>query len=909
MKTANEFRSPFLGIALVAMGVISYEIILMRLFAIESYAAFGYMIISIALMGFGVSGTLITLFQTYFRKHLDWSLYISSILVLPAVAFAWKVGHAIPFVPPNIVQDTRQVTYVAYYYLTLFVPFFFASFYIGLILIGYAKEVNKLYAFDLAGSGIGALLVLGAMFFVHPKYLLLIVLTMVFLGNVLTSGLVTKNARTRLVSIAKFLVSLVVFAIVMLYMSTNAALKLDEYKDLRRAFFAEKVADTKILHESFSPLGLVQIVRNKLDRSAMDIHYQTPELPPVTHGLYIDGSRVAKVAKKLSPKVERYLDYVITSVPYRLVAAPRVLVIGLGGAGSVQEALHHGAAKVVAIEADPQIVKLLRGPLASYNGNLLADSRVKVVIGEGRAFAETTKEKFDLILLERGGGSGMSFSGTKSVGENYMFTVEALRSYLRALSIDGVLAVTQNIANDPDSNAGRIIPSLYAAMRLEYGERDLGRRFLFVRGTNFGIAIMKRSGFDSQEIASLRGYVDKRNWTFSYFPGMKPSEVQKTMLEDRDYYNEIATAVFLAKDHGASFIADYMFDITPTYDNRPYYEAGYHFGNTIPWIRRKLPPNPGWRNIAQNFPPELWSYALLWITLAQALVFGFVIILIPVVTHIFGRLVLLIRKSKGAHKVASTLSPFLDPTGRSESVTRGKLSTVIYFICLGFGFLFMEMLLIQKFTLFLASPLYATSLVLAGILIFSGMGSMYSSRYKDAPKLGIHIAVGAIALTAGIYALALDPILQMFLTLPQWLKIVISLVLLGPISFFLGFPFPLAISHLANDRPTLVPWAWAINGATSVGAIVLATLLSIHFGFKVVFGIVSLVYLLALASFPGREKRLLPSLYFLIPLAACVIVSFVFGFGLYIELISILGAQPRSPRRFSMQWHPPRNND
>ena len=176
MKSERELRSPFLGIALVAMGVISYEIILMRLFSIESYAAFGYMIISIALMGFGVSGTLITLYQTFFRRNLDWMLYISSLLVLPAVALAWRISLAIPFVPPNIIQDTRQVTYVAYYYLTLFVPFFFASFFIGLILVGYAKQVNKLYAFDLAGSGIGALLALGAMFVVHPKYLLLIVL-------------------------------------------------------------------------------------------------------------------------------------------------------------------------------------------------------------------------------------------------------------------------------------------------------------------------------------------------------------------------------------------------------------------------------------------------------------------------------------------------------------------------------------------------------------------------------------------------------------------------------------------------------------------------------------------------------------------------------------------------------------
>lgn len=883
----TSISNPYLGIALVAMGVISYEIILMRLFALESYATFGYMIISIALLGFGLSGIVITQFQAVFRKNIAFWLYVSSLLTIPVIAAARYYSVKIPFVPPSILQDSKQVAYIAQYYLTLFVPFFFASFYVGLALTGYAEKVNRLYAFDLAGSGIGALITLACMYYLHPRYLLLVVLTMIFLGNIITTGIDWSSRRTVLRSTAKLATAVVVFAGVMLYMVRHNTINLSEYKAIQYEFYAKKVSKARIVAESFSPLGYIQVVESKTYRSAIGLSLSAPVNPPSMYGLYVDGDNLGPVSKKLTQAESRYLDYLITSVPYKLLSEPKVLVIGIGGGTTVREALHHGASKVTAVDIDPKMIDMVRHRLRDYTGGLLDDPRVRVVIGEGRSYATTSGRRFDLIMIAGQDGSGMSFAGSPSIGENYVFTVEALKGYLHALSLNGILAITLNIKDDPQSNSGRIIPSMIQAMRELYGDTgDLHKRFMFLRDMSYGTALIKRSGFDSQEIARLRTYCADRSWDLSYFPGITPADVQKNMESDRDYFHEIAQAMFFDKDHGRRFMAGYMFDLSPTRDDRPYFKASFHWTNTIPWIKSTLPKNPGWRNIARNLPVSLWSYALLWITLAQAVLFGLLIVIIPILTHLLGRLALL----AGQHRLARRLSPFLDPTGRSNQATGGKVATIVYFCCLGFGFLIMEMLLIQKFTLFLASPLYATSLVLAGILIFSGLGSMYSQRYAESGEMGIHMAAGAIALTCGIYAIALDPILEMFLTLPQGAKIAISMLLLGPISFFLGLPFPMAIRALVSDRPNLIPWAWAINGATSVSAIVLATLLSIHFGFKTVFTIVALLYLLALASFPTCAKRHVALLYFLVPLCASVALTLYFDrFGAYFELVSILG--------------------
>ena len=177
-----------------------------------------------------------------------------------------------------------------------------------------------------------------------------------------------------------------------------------------------------------------------------------------------------------------------------------------------------------------------------------------------------------------------------------------------------------------------------------------------------------------------------------------------------------------------------------------------------------------------------------------------------------------------------------------------------YFLAIGFAFMFVEIAFIQKFLLLLSHPLYAVAVVLCSFLLFAGLGSRYSGRLRtDAtgpfrrPVTGAVAAIGAFSL---IYLVVLPGLFRLLLTLPDALKISFSIVLIAPLAFAMGMPFPLGLARTAGRAPSLVPWAWGVNGCASVVAAILATLLAIHVGFGVVVVLAVLLYALAAATFP-----------------------------------------------------------
>src|SRR5262249_17453235 len=185
----------------------------------------------------------------------------------------------------------------------------------------------------------------------------------------------------------------------------------------------------------------------------------------------------------------------------------------------------------------------------------------------------------------------------------------------------------------------------------------------------------------------------------------------------------------------------------------------------------------------------------------------------------------------------------------------------LYFLAIGFAFLFIEIASIQRFVLFLGHPVYAIPVVLCGFLFFAGLGS------GIAPKLTAHLealrarsiqrspigsadplfrcfarvrhpalalAVAGIGAAALIHVVLVLPLFRWLMPLPGALKIAVSLVLIAPLALFMGMPFPLALTRVAAARSALVPWAWGINGCASVLSAVLGILLAMSLGFKAV---------------------------------------------------------------------------
>jgi hypothetical protein len=180
---------------------------------------------------------------------------------------------------------------------------------------------------------------------------------------------------------------------------------------------------------------------------------------------------------------------------------------------------------------------------------------------------------------------------------------------------------------------------------------------------------------------------------------------------------------------------------------------------------------------------------------------------------------------------------------------RGKMWTLLYFSGLGIGFLFFEMVLIQRSVLYLGHPIYAVAAVLAAILIFSGLGSSASQWLQVTPAV-MTVAAGLVAIFIAIYAVVLTPLLQATIALPLVVKGLLALLIVGLPAFLMGMPFPLGLRHLTQRRREHVPWAWAVNGCLSVVSTALAALLAVEIGFVAVmlvaagaYGLVSLVSL------------------------------------------------------------------
>ena len=185
-----------------------------------------------------------------------------------------------------------------------------------------------------------------------------------------------------------------------------------------------------------------------------------------------------------------------------------------------------------------------------------------------------------------------------------------------------------------------------------------------------------------------------------------------------------------------------------------------------------------------------------------------------------------------------------------------------YFLAIGLAFLFVEIASIQRFLLFLSQPLYAVAVVLGAFLVFAGLGSGAVPRLAErlsalggtdgsrmyrllARRDALEIAVAAIAILALLYVMLLPPLFPALMGLGDPLKVALSLLLITPLAFWMGMPFPLALARVADAMPELVPWAWGINGCASVLSAVLAVLLAINLGFTAVVAIAVGLYLLA----------------------------------------------------------------
>jgi len=790
------------AVAIISASALAYEVLLMRLFSIIQWHHFAYMMISLALLGYGVSGVFLALNRDRLVQLFPSVIMTNMSLFNLFAPVCFLLAQQIPFNPAEMLWTPVQLLYLCGIYLILALPFFFAANVIGLSLYQYKSQVSFIYAADLFGAGLGSVGVILLLSIVFPEKILSVLMLSGILATLLVSSY-TFNAQKH------WTIASVIIGLAVIFTPTGwITLKVSPYKSLNQLL---QVPGTKIIDRYSSPLGLISVVKSEITplRHAPGLSLNASTEPPEQLAVFTDADNMTAITRyNGKPETLGYLDQTTSALPYHLKQLSDILILGAGTGSDILQANYHAIKRIDAVELNPQIIDLVQRKYADFAGYLYSIAHVNVHIDEARGYLAATDKTYDLINISLLDAFGASAAGLYSMAENYLYTEQAIREYLRHVSPDGYLSITRWIKMPPRDEP-KLLATVINALK-DADVRQPGQQIIMIRGWQTSTLIVKNGALSADEISRLKQFCNERSFDLVYYPGISESEVNRFNIQQQPYLYQAAVA--LLGDRSQAFIDAYKFNIEAATDDRPYL---FHFFK--------------WRTL-----PEIWSllgtggsfllesgYLLLIAALAQAILASLLLIALP----------LWLWKSKLG----------------IESGSGNHLHMLVYFFCLGLAFLFIEIAFIQKFILILHHPLYAITVVLSTFLLSAGAGSYFSTKLE---KSAFMLPMAAIALLSIGYSLGFESITGFLLKTGSLSRYLFSIVLIAPLGFCMGMPFPMALAKISQITPALIPWAWGINGCASVISAILATLIAMQFGFTVLIFLAVVLYGIAAWCFP-----------------------------------------------------------
>ena len=811
--TNGSIRTALTPLFLISAGVVGFENALTRYFAVAKWSEYGYWVISIVMVGFALSGVVAALFREHLERYgVGLRAALPAALVLSAAA-GFHYTALNPFNPLQLQNPTTwlpQIGNIGLYYLYLLPFFFLAGLYISLAFMLNARQISRVYAYDLIGAGAGSALVLALMFLLHPFVLVPALLIPLALSAQFQHGKWSWLGSTAAV----------------LALVAGEALLLGgappQVNDFKAVYAPLHTPGARIVAEIRSPRGLYQLLDDFTERVDTDISNDAGQMgvagPPKTFGLYRDGVRIASPPRPGALDL-RYAPSALDAAPYVMRFGPKVLLVGASGGFRVAEALKLGAEHVDALEPEPVLRETLTDGLGP-SPSLLADPRVRLLPGGPVAAARgATPGAYDLIDLSA------DFMDAAEVNET-AFTTEAVAADLRALEPDGMVSIPVSIRDFP-VYAVRMLATVRDALALA-GVSDPARHVLIYR-SDWGVRLLvSPSPFGADRVAALRKFCDDRSFDVSYYPGIDVTAARASL------YNDLPQVSFTSgqiTSHGPDdAIADeaqavlagrptpsaQAFNLTPMTLDRPAFHAVLKLSQ-LDVILKRLEVLP------QAEIGALVNLAVL----AQAVLIALVVLAIPL------------------------MAP-----RRVHAETRGGgVWPLLYFPALGLGFLFIEIYLIEKTAFYLSDRTSAFAMVLTGMLVFSGLGSALAGRFAKRTKLAVFLSsLVVLAWAAAMFRWA-EPMMLATLGWPWAARAALAMAAMAPAALALGLPFPLGLNRVGAG--SYLPWAWGLNGAFSVVATPLANLVARQAGLSWLLASAGVLYgvvILALVLMGGARK-------------------------------------------------------
>lgn len=544
--------------------------------------------------------------------------------------------------------------------------------------------------------------------------------------------------------------------------------------------YAKGVKRERIEFKKWNSLSRIEVQREADGRKAILIDSDAATA--------IVGDSLAQA--RADPRVAKQFMRYSPALAYILRPGARALIIGAGGGFDIMRALLGGSNDVTAVEINPIIVHdLMEGRYRAYSHGLYELPQVHPVVGEGRSYVRQSRRRYGVVQATMVDTWASTAAGALALSESNLYTVEAFREYLRHLTDRGVVSITRWEFQQP-REALRVVSLAMAALRQEYGVRDPGRYILVAsdgRLNAYGVTVTTLIGRQPFSAADLRR-------AFAYAAAEPPLRI----LYAADMAPPPADASrpffdLLASGDPTRFSAGYRFDVAPTTDAQPFF---------FYTLKTKAVLHDLWRRSAATEHAMDWKNNLALFVLLSLLLFAtlavFVFLLLPLRWR------------------------------RVPIAAGGARWSLAYFVALGLGYILLEIACIQRFVLFLGHPTYALTVVVFVMLAASSLGSYWGRSHRQGAFIGWVLLAAATWIL--IYGAALTPWLGSWVGLARPFKIALGAVLLGPLAFLLGMPFPAGLSWLADRGENTIAWAWALNAAASVLGSVLAVFIGIHFG-------------------------------------------------------------------------------
>lgn len=775
----------YIGLGLVSAAVLAFQILLLRVFQFSQWHHFASLVVSLALLGFGVAGTVLVVLGERAVRWGDALAALASLLAAAGMLAVFVLNQTLTVRPLFAIWDSRELLRLLVLDFAAFIPFFAGGIVIGQVFVRWPVATRRLYAANLFGSGVGSLgsTLLLMQFSVELSIFFIILLTTVasFLFSMKrrpSGGLAAAGGLSILFGLG---------ILVWLAARPLPSLHVSDFKSLS---YLLDFPDAEVLEERHGLRHRATLIRSDAIRIAPGLSLAWTEAIPSQDALVLGADRTIPVPRDpQDPQSIRYLQATLPALAADLITTQsRAVVVGASPMLSALQLREAGIREIEWIEDDPHILRTFEKRL---KGEAIRFTRASA----RRAFAGRAINA-DLVVLDEAANGG------SALNEEMLLTVDFLQSALESTAEqDGYLVMPISLSNPPRYFAS-IVRTLIQALKTS-GVDQPGQHLLALRSMQEGLLVVSTQPIASSKLNRAKEFAARWNFDLVWTSDLSPGETNRYHQLESPLYHEITRA--LINDQALPDAARW-FDTRAADDARPYLWYSMHW-STMPQLLNSM----GRHGLVYLD----WGVLLMTLAMIVATILAAILILAPL-----GRL--------PAH---------------SPPLNRPRV--ILYFGMLGLGYLLLEMAIFQRCVLLLGEPVVAAAVIFAAFLVGSGVGSWTAP--EAARRSRVIRLFGLILLGWLIAALGLGWGGDWLLSIDHPFVAGIGVVaFVLPLAFALGRPFPWGLRRVGIVS-RYIPWAWGINGFASVIAPLLAAFVSVQWGQPITWLLGALSYLVAFA--------------------------------------------------------------